>query len=111
MSSLKVATVRNDSEGLAYIADLRKQARLSNRWGRISTRVRIYGRCHNKVDAFAKTGRRHSRNSNSNSIYSPKSPEARYCYAWAVYLVMNVKPIKSQAYPDGDEPRGSMSGY
>ena len=101
MSSFKVAVVRNDDEGLAYIADLRKQTRQSNRWSNLQSRVRVYGRCHNKVAAFAQTGRPHRRNSNDNSIYSVKSPEARYCYAWAVYLQVYPKPVKSQAYPDG----------
>jgi len=94
---IKVAIVPNDERGFAYIEALRKNAQARTRWYDFTVRVRIYGRCHDKVTAFAATGRRHSMNSNSNSIYSLKSPEAKYCYAWAVYLEINKKrpkPVK-----------------
>jgi len=99
--SLRVAVVPNDEKGFAYITEVKKRAKAISRWGVVTVRVRTYGRCHDKVKAFATTGRRHSRNSNSNSIYSLKAPEAKFCYAWAVYLDISVKPVKSQAYPDG----------
>jgi len=83
---IRVAEVLNDSEGIAYITSLKEEARLQTKYSKVRHRVRIFGRCHDKVTAFAKTGRYHCANSNSNSIYSLKSPQAPYCYAWAVYL-------------------------
>ena len=74
-----LVTLKNDSELEANVAALRKAAKL------MGTRIRIYGRCHDKVAAFKQTGRGHSYHSNNNSIYSIKSPEAKFCYEWKVY--------------------------
>ena len=83
---IKVASVPNDKTGIAYINTLKRDAKLQTKYSKVKHRVRIFGRCHDKVTAFAKTGRYHCASSNRNSIYSLKSPQAPYCYAWAVYL-------------------------
>lgn len=100
--SIKVGVVPNDEKGIQFINELKKNARARNRWSEFTVRVRIYGRCKDKVEAFAKVGRTHRNASNANSIYSPNAPEAMYCYAWAVYLDIRKKPVRSQAYPDGE---------
>ena len=98
---IKIANVTNDAKGIEFINTLKKEVKSYNRYSRISTRVRTFGRCHNKKTAFNATGRFHSSRSNENGIYSFKSPQAPYCYAWAVYLELKQKPVKTQAYPDG----------
>jgi hypothetical protein len=126
---MKIATIENTPAGLAEIARLKDESKRNSKYGPMKYGIRIYGRCHDKVAAFAATGRPHRPGSNSNSIYSLKSPEAKFCYAWAVYLESSVKqkieikcnhvavPTKwgfnnckicgkyietSQAYPDGN---------
>jgi hypothetical protein len=101
--SIKVASVPNNEQGIAYINELKKQTRYINRYRSYTIRVRTYGRCFDKVAAFKQTGRYHCSNSNSNSIYSLKSKEAPFCYEWAVYLEITPKKVKSQAYPDGND--------
>lgn len=76
---IRLVTLKNDAELEANVAALRKAAKL------MGVRIRTYGRCHDKVAAFKQTGRGHSHQSNQNSIYSIKSPEAKFCYEWAIY--------------------------
>ena len=89
---MKIASVENTDKGLAEITRLKADAKRNSQYGPMKYRIRVYGRCHDKVAAFAATGRTHRAGSNSNSIYSLKSKEAKFCYAWAVYLEGTVKP-------------------
>ena len=80
---MKIMTIPNDDYTVLTVKALRKFAK------GLGGRIRIYGRCRDKKTAFSQTGRRHSENSNSNSIYSLKSPESKHCYAWAIYFESN----------------------
>lgn len=77
-----LTTIQNTELGLKLIDMIREDGKKNG------YRIRTYGRCHDRRQAFLNTGRTYySGRSNSNSIYSTKSPEAKYCYGWAVYTL------------------------
>jgi hypothetical protein len=91
-SRIKIAAVPNTTEGIAKIEELRNRMKYMSKYGPLTYRLKIYGRCHDRKGAFAQTGRPYRGNGgNNNSIYSLKSKEAPFCYEWAVYMETFVK--------------------
>lgn len=78
---IPLVTLKNDDQLEANVLTLRKAAKLTG------TRIRLYGRCHDRRTAFSTIPRGYAegQGGNSNSIYSIKSPLAKFCYEWKVY--------------------------
>lgn len=73
------------------VKEVIKKMRVNAKWEGVSVVAR--GRCKNRKDAFAQTGRYYSVcRADSNDIYLG-SKEAPFCYAWAIYL-RKKKPLK-----------------
>jgi hypothetical protein len=79
----------NTSKGLKSLADTKKEMKRTYYMGG-PTYFRVYGRCKNVREVFKKTGRHYDWFSPRNDI-SMKSKEAKYCYAWVLYVRPVVK--------------------
>ena len=60
------------------------------------TNFRVYGRCKNVREVFEKTGRRFKTNTPMSNDITLKTPEAKYCYEWVLYVKPVVK-VKKRA--------------
>ena len=73
-------TIPNDMNAPAAIKQIREAAKSVN------AVIKVRGRCKKRRAVFALSGRTYTTYTANNNDIHPNTPEAPFCYAWALYM-------------------------